>query len=238
MLDEVKRKVTLDLLFSPYSLVPALLGITALMGTWANDGPAWLGLAGLCGVMIGLGILATRFLLQLDSLMKKAWDSLRAQEKKKRDDEILQLHDKLAGDRDKRATGALSELVSAYAAFCRNINQENISVPQKSVVIEKVNLLFAGCLKQLERSHELCLQIRQLTGSAKDLVVGQRNKVIEDVTASIAQMSGTLEQCVSLVGNNEGSLSDLRKELESTMRVAVRTNERMTEMGLNGNRER
>jgi hypothetical protein len=164
--------------------------------------------------------------------MQKAYDDIRLRQKQKKDEDILSLHDRLASDHDARVTTALRDLVSAYAAFQKNINRNGISVPTKGVLLEKVNSLFDGCLKQLDRSHDLCLQQRQLTGGAKKAVTAQRDQIIADVQASIDQMSGTFEQAVDLATNNEGNLSDLRKELETTMRVARRTDERMTEMGL------
>jgi hypothetical protein len=232
MLDQVKRKVTLDLLLSPYSLVPAVIGATAMIATWANDGPAWLAFAGISGVIAGIGILVSRYMLSLDNLMQKAWENTRNEEKKKKDEQILALHDLLISDHDARVTTALRELVSAFAAFHKNINQKDINVPTKSTLVEKVNSLFDACLKQLERTHDLCQQQKQLSGNAKKTIRDQRDQIIADVQASIVSMGGTLDECIQIATNSEGNTSELRNELETSMKVARRTDERMSQLGI------
>jgi hypothetical protein len=99
-------------------------------------------------------------------------------------------------------------------------------------LIEQVNTLFEACLDQLRVSHRLHQQQKSLRGKAKETIRSQREKLIEEIQASIHQIDQILEQCVTLANANEGSLSDLRQELETTMKVAQRTEERMIEMGL------
>ena len=65
MMDSVRKKVLLDLFASPWSVVPIAGGLSAWLLSWAVDGHMALNMAGLIGVMGGIGVMATRVIFGL-----------------------------------------------------------------------------------------------------------------------------------------------------------------------------
>jgi hypothetical protein len=67
-MDEVKRKVYLDLFASPYNLIPFAAGLTSLMASWAIGGDLTLTMAGIAGVLGGIGVTASRLMCLIEGL--------------------------------------------------------------------------------------------------------------------------------------------------------------------------
>jgi hypothetical protein len=236
---EVKKKVTMDLLFSPFSLAPFVLGATALVAGWANDGPLLLFLSGAGAMLAGTGLLATRFLLQLDSLVEKAYKALEEDKERKKKQEIMDLHTQLLSDHDKygefkqnEASTALNDLVGIYSVFHKTVGRDDLSIPTKSVLVEQVDDLYAACYKRLQNTHELWKESRNVSGKQRIALRQQRDREIKEVLESIDQITQINQQCLDLSKQSRDDLSDLRRELDNSMAVAKRTVERMGEMGL------
>ena len=73
-MDEVKRKVYLDIFASPFSLLPLGGGLTALLASWAVGGNPTITMAGVAGVLGSIGITMSRLILGVENLTEKAYE--------------------------------------------------------------------------------------------------------------------------------------------------------------------
>ena len=74
MMDDVRRKVLLDIFAAPGVLLPLAGGLTALIASWAVGGNPALNFGGIAGILGGVGIMASRLILKLDRITQEAYD--------------------------------------------------------------------------------------------------------------------------------------------------------------------
>ena len=91
-MDEVKRKVYLDLFASPMTLLPFVGGATALLGSWAIGGVSLLTFGGIAGMVIGAGVFASRLIFGLDKLTERAYQYSQDQQQQMQLKSLQQLH--------------------------------------------------------------------------------------------------------------------------------------------------
>ena len=113
--DAVRRKVWLDIFAAPTTLFPVVGGLTALMASWAIGGNSTLNIAGIAGVLGGIGILASRLILGLDKLTQDAYDYFVDRQRAEQEHSLEELDDKLVKDRDSRTQNCLRELRHLYS---------------------------------------------------------------------------------------------------------------------------
>ena len=97
-MDDVKKKVLLDLFVSPWVIVPMVGGLSAWMLSWGMDGSTTLNMIGLAGVLAGMGIQASRLIFGIEDLTKKAHTYVTEQEKLEQEQKLDQLMVRLKKD--------------------------------------------------------------------------------------------------------------------------------------------
>lgn len=223
-MDELKKKVLLDLFASPWTIVPLVGGLSAWMLSWAVDGNTALNLIGLGGIMTGLGIQASRLIFGIEQLTEKAYSYLTEKQKRERNERLDQLSVKLNKDGDPRSEECLKRLRRLYASL-----EEDAPRDQASLVFrEKVDKLFAAAVKQLERSWKLWEKAKRLPGRTGDPLLAERKKAVDEVVLTVNHLTKTVEQYQALqIEDSDDELSRLREELDRTIEVARRTDEYM-----------
>ena len=126
-MDEVKRKVYLDLFASPYSLLPFAGGLTSLMAGWAVGGEQTLMIAGVAGVLAGIGVTASRLIWGIEGLTEKAYEYQVDKQQKDQEQRLDELDDKLTKDRDPRTQTCLRELRLLYGNLKEAADKGKIS---------------------------------------------------------------------------------------------------------------
>ena len=233
-LDEVKKKALSDLFITPWSLIPAGLGLTGLIGAWANDGPAILVFGGLFGLAIACGALVTRFTFFYDKLLAKAWETIRDNEKQRKHAQLRTLLTKFRFDDDEDAADAMGDLMAVYDQFTTDVKESKVSLAAKGILVDQAENLFSESVIQLTSSHELFLKEREMPLASRKLAKANRERKVKDVTASIKQLRKVIEQSVELTNNyrSDSNVTSLAKELEATLNVQRRTQERLASMGV------
>ena len=84
-MDNIKKKVYLDVFASPGTLLPVAGGITAMLAAWATNGNPALLFAGIAGVLVGAGVTATRLVFGLNRITEDAYDHVVQQQRKQQD---------------------------------------------------------------------------------------------------------------------------------------------------------
>jgi hypothetical protein len=230
-LDEVKQKVMLDLFAAPGTLLPIVTGISSLLLSWAVGGDPTANAIGIIGVLGGIGHFTSRVVLGLESMTQTAYDAIRQREEDKRNEALDRLEQQLTADRDQRTENCLRNLRHVYAEFQRNCqtNRLNIKHPQ---LINQVEEIFQASVSQLQRSLELYQLSERLTGATRSSYLAEREKVIGEVLQTRDHLNATIQQFHAFaLKRDDTDLSRLRSELDETLQVAQRTQQRMSEIG-------
>ncbi len=221
-MDEVKKKVLLDLFVSPWTMLPLVGGLSAWLLSWGVDGNTVLNFIGLAGVLTGLGIQASRLIFGIEDLTEKAHGYLTEKQKIERDRRLDQLALELQQDDDPRSEECLRRLRKLHAAL-------ELEPPVGHTAIafrEKVDKLFFAAVRQLERSLELWNQANRLPGRTGRPLLAERTKAIDEVVLTVNHLARTVEQYHAFqLQDSDDELAKLRQELDRTIEVARRADE-------------
>jgi len=230
-MDEVKKKVLLDVFASPWTVLPAAGGLSAWMMSWAMDGSMLLNLAGLAGVLAGLGMLATRLIFGLEQITEDAYSFVNEKQRQAQETALDALDKKLRGDKDPRTQDLLRQLRHLYASFQTDAKQGKITGTTHPI-LAKVDRLFRAAVKHLEQSYELWKTARRMRGDTRKSVGQERDEMIQEVAETVEHLSRTINQFHAFKSKEaDTELVKLREELDETMRVARRAEERVAALG-------
>lgn len=224
-MDEVKKKVLLDLFVSPWTLLPTVTGLSAWMLSWGAGGNTTLNLIGLGGVLLGAGIQASRLIFGIESLTERAHQHQTNQLRAEREIQLDVLAKQLARDEDPRTQESLHRLRALYSVFEHDPPRGAATI----AIRDNVERLFDASIKQLERSYKLWLKIRKLPSGTRKPLMDQRREVVNEVVVTVNHLTKTVERYYELQANDSGEheLARLREELDATIEVARRADEHM-----------
>jgi hypothetical protein len=231
-MDDIKRKVYLDLFASPGTLLPIVGGLTALLAAWALPGSQeWLSLGGVAGLLGGIGLFASRLVFGLEKMTDRAYEYVVEKKQRRQVESLTNLHAKLESDQDPRTHRLLEELWTLYRTLEKDIKDGKIAVAAHEV-LDGVDRLFHVCTGYLDQSFELLVQAGQMRGGAKDLLLQQREELILEVGQSVKFLEDKVTQLrITATQKDKSELSSLRAELDETIRVAKRAEERTSQLG-------
>lgn len=229
-MDDVKRKVYLDIFASPVTLLPVVGGLTALLASWAIGGSALLTFAGVAGVVGGLGLFASRLIFGLEKLTNRAYQYVLERQQKKQAEALHELDKKLQRDRDPRTERLLRQLWHLYKTLEKDIQAGKISVAAHEV-LESVDRMFQVCVDYLDRSYQLWDKAHKQAGPARQRTMHQRDELVTEVENSVDFLESKIDQLENInKKKSKSELSELRAELDETIRVARRAEERTAEL--------
>jgi hypothetical protein len=234
MLDEktLRRQVFLRLLGSPGTVLPLMLGVTAMTASWALDWRPGAGLfAGLAGVLLAAGTFLTRLLISGDQVAAKVLSEAEQAKATARQRALDALDRRLtAADQDPRPETALRDLRALVKAFEDYVaGDRSLNVGSAIEIQSRIGLLFDQCVDSLQQTDQLWQIARQLqTLAARQPILDQREKLIADVQASIKQLSDTLVALQRLGAGDHANaeLGRLRDELDQSLALAKVVEER------------
>jgi len=229
-MDEIKRKVYLDIFASPGTLLPVAAGLTALIGSWAVDGNAILNFAGVAGLLTGLGVLATRLILGLDQITQRAYEHVVDRQRRQQEDSLERLHTRLLTDEDPRTQTCLQELRHVYGRLQEQVAQGRVNAAAYSV-IEGVDQIFQTTVAQLEHSVELWETAKTMRGSARQKVLQQRDDIVREICLTVDHVGQTMQRFEEMTTHkNRSELARLREELDQSIQVARQVERRTDEL--------
>lgn len=227
--NELGKKILLDTLVSPVSLVPAVLGATAIMASWAANLGVGIMFGGIVGILAGAGIAATRLIWGLDQQIDRAMKHLQVVQEEEQESLLNSLQERLRRDPDVRTRSALKELRELYASFQQD-QLDGLAENHKQVA-RNVEELFRACVKQLTHSCELWEASRSMPERVRKEVLENRDKVIPEIVAAVDSLAKTVQEFHGLTAEEGASeLSRLRQELTTSLDVAKRTEEGMASL--------
>lgn len=236
-MDEVRRKVLLDIFATPGTLLPIAGGLTALMASWATGGQPILSFAGVAGVLTGLGVFASRMVLGLEKITQNAYDHVVDQQRRAQQESLEKLHERLVSDQDPRTQNCLRDLRHLYSRLKEKADKDRVT-PAAYGVIEGVDKLFKSCIRQLDHSADLWETARGLKGPSRQALLRQRDDVVTEVCDAVTHLGETVERFHAMTaGENRTNLSQMRRELDESMRVAREVERRTEELTRNAQDE-
>ncbi len=227
---DLRSRIASELLWAPSVVLPVVAGASAWLISWAANGPMALNVMGLVGVLGGVGWLATRVIFLADDvaakiLLEDAQKIVQAEETKLDD-----LQYRLRVDRDFRTKDYLTLLRTCRSEFEEFAKKPGIAI-QSQEIVKQVRQLFWSAIDQLEQSLKMHSLADRLNGDQKSSVLGQREHILTEIRESIDHMQSAVKQYQELMNKeNNNNLNSLRDELDASLRVAKRTEERMREL--------
>ena len=231
---DVRRKVLLRSLSTPWVLAPVLLGMTGMTAILAVGGPAGFAVfAALAGGLTSAGTFVTQQLLKGEKVARRVVEELRATETRKAQANLDELDRVLTtADDDPRPENALRDLRALVKAFenLDEMDRDGAGIHAAVEIRSRIAQLFEHCLHSLRQTHRLWTTAAPLTtDAAREPLLGQREQLISEVQTTIQQMSDALVQIQSLKtsGSGPAQFQRLREELDQSLEVARTVDERI-----------
>ena len=229
-MDPVKRKVISELFFAPSVLLPIVGGLSAGLLSWAMSGSGSLTLAAAAGILGGLGWMMTRIIFKVESITEDAMRFEQEQRIKAENEQLDRLMQQLKSDSDERTQDYLILLRSLRDDFLMHTNQPGVQM-RSARVREQVSAIFSAAVEQLGNSFKLWELSESLGGGARRKVLANREHVLQEISATVERLQVAVTQIKDLIRQDKKvDLASMREELEATMRIAQRTEEKMREI--------
>lgn len=229
-MDSVKRKVISELFFAPSVVLPIVGGVSAGLLSWATGGNLYLTGAAMAGVLGGFGWMMTRMIFKVEDITEQAMQAQLDKELREENEKLDALARQLLTDRDHRTQDHLTLLRSLRDDFEESANQPGNRF-KSARIREQVGNVFEAAVDQLRQSFKLWELSQKVAGEARRRVLDDREKVLEEIHATEERLQATVHQFRELAKRDQNvDLASMRTELEETMKVAKRTEERMKEL--------
>ncbi|MEM6533738.1 MAG: hypothetical protein AAF654_14035 [Myxococcota bacterium] len=229
--ERFRRKYMLRLATAPAVFAPVVGGLSTLLAGWALDMPGFIPFAGLAAALVGLGTFATKLFSGDERQAKAALNELESEVETERERELDRLADRLSQDRDERDERLLRDLRNLANEFKRDdFWPDELNSTSTFDLMNGVETLFAGCVDSLERQVRLVEIARNMsTQEARQPLVDERERILKEVGECIAQLGKMYSSIQGLRGQGEenAELARVRGELERSLEVASRVQERM-----------
>ncbi len=232
--ESFRQRYILKILASPSCLLPMLFGITDLLALWTfgiDSGAAVF--AGLAGILGGLGVFLTRIVTGDDKASESAVSSLQVDAVRAREKALDDLDRRLCQDDDPRPETLLRDL----RVLARMFEQDQawtgaLKTTATMDILTGVDRMFKECVRHLEKTWDLQNAVSLMTHDAlKKPLLKERELIIKDVAAGVSHLGKILSSIKALersaVGTRESELVSIRDELDQSLLVAQKVNERM-----------
>lgn len=227
---DFRSRIASELLWAPSVALPLVAGASAWLMSWAANGVTSLNVAGLALVLGGVGWLATRVIFFADDVATKILRDDAEKIVKAEEEKLDQLQFRLRSDRDYRTKDYLTLLRTCRSEFEEFAKRPGIVI-QSQEIVKQVRQLFWSATEQLKQSLKLHTLAERLNGDEKKKIQDQREHTLEEIRVSIDHMQSAVKHYQELMSQEQQSdLGSLRDELDASLRVAKRTEERMREL--------
>ncbi|MCA9126820.1 MAG: hypothetical protein KDB22_07040 [Planctomycetales bacterium] len=230
-MDSVKRKVISELFFAPSVVLPIVGGLSAGLLSWgAGGGNGFLTVAALAGVLGGIGWMVTRVIFKVEEITDRAMQAQLDQQTGEENRRLDQLAALLRTDRDHRTQDYLT-LLRSMRSNLEDAVRESGRQFRSAQIREKFSQIFGAAIDQLRQSYRLWELAQKLDGPARDETLTERETVLSEIQATVERMRSTVNQFQEMMRTeNKADLASMRSELDATMEIAKRTEQRMREI--------
>jgi hypothetical protein len=224
--DDLRKKILLDLCVTPGTTIPAAIGVSMLLlGMVMGSMVVFVGF--LC-CLAGFGALVTNFVFNLSKVSQSAAKQWQKQQQAKKDGELDRLDEQLQNTREVKDENALRNLRALYQGFCTDFESGKISSTVPPTMLSQIDEIFQSCIHQLSRSYEIYEQSRRVTGNLRKGLEGQRKQILTDVEKSVETLAQVITEVTAMrLETTRGELDRLQGRLTSQLAVAKATEEQV-----------
>jgi hypothetical protein len=229
-LKDFRSRIASELLWAPSVVLPIVAGASSWLVSWAASGVSSLNAAGLVLVLGGVGWLATRAIFYADDVAAKILRDDAEKLRKAEEDKLDQLQFRLRSDKDFRTKDYLTLLRTCRHDFEEFAKKPGIVI-QSQEIGKQVRQLFWSATEQLEQSLKLFTLAERLSGEEKKKILEVREHTLGEIRVSIEHMQSAVTHYQELMNKEQQTdMGSLLDELDASLRVAKRTEERMREL--------
>ncbi len=224
----LRKRAIVDAFSKLDTSIPIVLGLAALIAVVVLSAGPILAVLAIIALLFGIWRFIWRGLSGVQQVavqFQRMFESHATQQQRS----LADLKAKLHGDRDSRTHKLLASLVQLRQTLEQDIQSGGFSVLTGDV-LRHVDQVFNVCVEHLEMTYQLwqSAQGDPLDPSQK---LRQREILIAEVQASVEQLQKILDHMHQrAVGSKTLELQRLRVELEQTMRIAKRVEQRTDEL--------
>ena len=223
---KIRRRIVGNTLKHPVVLAPLAAGVTGMLGVAAvAHNPALAIGTGLLGGFGAVGAYLARAKYQGESIAEKALEELTREAHIQRQNTLNELDRALVTeDQDPRPEEALRDLRALLVAFERI--DDKVIGPNVLAAVEirmLVDQMFDHCVITLNQTRHFWKTAKNLvTPAAKQPLILQREKLIEDLHITLKQLSDTLVALQTMDGSRGSSaqLAKMRDQLNESLAAA------------------
>ncbi|MFN7845383.1 MAG: hypothetical protein ACK5YR_12445 [Pirellula sp.] len=229
-MNQVRNRVLREIFLAPSVVLPIVGGLSSLLLSWAADGVGWLTMAGLAGVLGGIGWMATRAIFKTESITAETIEKLRGQEIAAEEARLDQLDRLMSQDNDDRDQDLLRTLRVQRAQFHQIASQPGVVIRSQEI-LSQFEELYRASVNNLYESYRLLMQSKPLGVNERRILLDERERLLKEIQVSVDFSFSALEQYRSFTKKTVGTdLSSLREELDESIKIAKRTEERLREL--------
>lgn len=227
MLSSVRNRMIFELLVSPWSVFPAVGGLSILMLSWALNVWGTVSFMGFLSVLFGVGAAVTNLFLNLDSIAEKAVKALRDQKIRERESQLNTLNDKLWLTENQKERHQLFDLRKLYKTFLDDLEKDRMDVSPE--ILSRVEQIFNMSVASIEEAFNIWSEIKTIDPNSKLIskLKQRREKLLSEVQKSVELLSNTMVEVRASSLDSNSDLSRLRDDLFIQIESARRTKERM-----------
>ncbi len=228
---DIKKKILLDLAVSPTTVGLTTIGISLIIFYWAFNLTVIWPFLGFASILASVGIAITNLMLNLDTLTSQAVEKINEEKRIVRQQELDSLDQCLVvarGPQPERDQTFLRELRGLYDDFFQDLKDNKLSEFVNNETIDQIKELFDACVHSLSDSYDLWLSASKSRGEAKTKFMNEREAILDEVGKSVERFTETITgiRALNLKGK-KSDLSQLRNQLNDSLEIARRTEQRM-----------
>jgi len=231
--NRLRRKVLLGYLSQLDTVLPALVGATALMGKVFFGFRSGIALfAGLTCLLLAGGAFLTRIILGSKKIEKNALEEIHREVREARERALDDLAERLTQDEDPRTERLLQDLRVLMDVFREGqLWSTGMNAKSSIDILMRVDDLFKACERSLEKTLDLWSTAQKIaTESARRPIRERRERIVEDISASIEHLGRILADIQGHAvseDERESEMARIRDEMDECLAVANRVEERM-----------
>lgn len=226
---KIRRRVIVDATKKPDTGFPIGLGVAALfVALMFGLGPL-LPLVAILVLVAGLASFAGRLFWGFRRLATKTFQRLFESKKARQQRMLDDLDRRLRNDGEPRTQHLLRTLSHLYQTLEQDIQDGTLTVAATDV-LESVDQINDLCIEHLDESHRLW-EAAQADPYVAKVKLQQRKALIDEVAESVDYLEGIVAQLHERsVNRNRKELKRLRRELDETLDVAKRVEQRTDDL--------
>ncbi len=231
-----RKRFLTRLVASPWVGVPAGLGLASLgLGIVLGHPLGFFGFMGVVGILLGVGMGATRWVLGYDQIARQAFEEVLSETERSHYAFLDGLEKRLHGDGDPRTIASVRDLRKIYRRLERaGMVGEGGSGELLPEIRDHSVELYESCVESLERTLAFWNAAQEMaTREAREKLLRSREELLAEIRQSIHHLGATLDhlQTAALQSERPGQeLSEMRRELEMGLEVARRVSSRMDQL--------